>query len=45
MPVVVSVDLGGVDLGTSKFEEGTEITGPDEVPAAVDDPGDNRDNN
>lgn len=45
MSVVVNVDLGGVDLGTGKFEQGTEITGANEVLAAVDDPRDDRDDN
>lgn len=43
MSVVVNVDLGGVNLGTGKFEQGTEITGANEVLAAVDDPRDDRD--
>lgn len=45
MSVVVNVDLGGVNLGTGKFEQGTEITGANEVLAAVDDPRDDRDDN
>lgn len=43
--MVVSVDFSGVNLGTSKFEESTEITRANKVLATVDDPGDDRDDN
>lgn len=43
--MVVSIDFSGVNLGTSKFEESTEITRTDEVLATVDNPGDDRDDN